>query len=265
MTTLILFFSSTDKQPITAQEAVKDYLIDQHQQIQLQETSIAKNLSLPLPLNKNISDDQSSTTETSSEEAQIEELPEHNLAEYFRFLQTELAQGNSPSERTESIREHLLSSLSNKKAGELIDLYEKFTNFEQDAATKAKEWEMPENADDTLTLIGAMQQYQQEYFGTEVATQLFGAEMKVMEYNARRAIIINDPYESGSEKEQLLERLGIDMWGEESYQELNAQKDPYDILDEKLLVFRNELAALDTDTRQEEIKRLRHQYLPPGW
>ncbi len=257
------FFSvpENERHAISAQEAVNDYLIDKNQQISLHETSIARTLSLPeTNANNHLSDDQEISTEE-----QGEELPAHNLADYFRFLQTELAQGASPSERTESIREHLLSVLPSDKAGELIDLYEKFTNFEQDAVTKAKEWRMPESADETLELIGAMQQYQQEYFGIDMANRLFGAEMKVMEYNARRAIIINDLYSTGSDKEQLLDRLGKDMWGEEAYQALNNTKDPYDILDEKLLIYRNELASVDPETRQQEINKLREIYLPQGW
>lgn len=267
LSSFVYYYSGSEKQVISAQEAVKGYLIDKNQQIPLYETSIARNLSLPAKAETKIviEDDEHNNAENEIAHDMSGELPTHNMADYFRFLQTELAQGNSPSERTESIREHLLSTLPSDKAGELIDLYEKFTNFEYDAVTKAEEWRMPESADETLELIAAMQQYQQEYFGADTANMLFGAEMKVMEYNARRAIILNDLYSAGTDKEQLLDRLGIDMWGEEAYRAMNESKDPYDILDEKLLVYGNELAAVDPDTRQEEIRKLREIYLPPGY
>lgn len=260
------FFSGagSEREPISAQGAVKNYLIDQNRRIGVEETSIARGLNLPSETGEH-----SSSPDENSEgliaNDQSGGLPEHNLADYFRYLQTNIGEGNTPSEHTEAIREHLLATLSPEKAGEMIDLYEKFTNFERDAVARAEEWDMPESADETLDLIGKMHAYQQEYFGQETADSLFGAEMKVMEYNARRAIIINDTQTSGLEKEHLLDQLGAGMWGEEAYREMNKQKDPYDILDEKLLIYGNELAAVDPDTREQEIAILREKYLPPGY
>lgn len=272
------FWSERDSElpPISAREAVKEYLIDKNHQIRLEETSIARTIQLPKPVDaKGGMTDQGSaeSDDLNAEEVPDNELandlsgdlPDHNMAEYFRYLQTDLGEGSTPSERTESIREHLLATLPREKAGELIELYQKFTEFETDAISKADEWSMPESADETLALIEAMQKYQQEYFGEAAADLLFGAEMKVMEYNARRAIILNDSVAPGQEKEQLLDQLGTDMWGKEAYQAMSSHKDPYDILDEKLLIYRNELAAVDPATREEEISKLRATYLPPGY
>jgi len=265
------FFSESfsKREPISAQDAVKNYLIDQNRRIGVEETSIAIGLNLPSKTGEQSSNQAPSNSDENAEgliaNDQSGGLPEHNLADYFRYLQTNIGEGRSPSEHTEAIQEHLLSTLSPETAGELIDLYEKFTNFERDAVTRAEEWDMPESADETLGLIGNMQAYQQEYFGPEMADSLFGAEMKVMEYNARRAIIINDSQVSASEKERLLDQLGAGMWGEEAYREMNKNKDPYDILDEKLLVYGHELAALDPDTRKQEIQNMRDEILPKGY
>lgn len=256
--------AGSEREPISAQGAVKNYLIDQNRRIGVEETSIGRGIVLPSETGGHSSSPDENPEELIANE-QSGGLPEHNLADYFRYLQTNIGEGNSPSEHSEAIREHLLATLSPEKAGELIELYEKFTNFEKDVVTRAEEWSMPESADETLDLIGKMQAYQQEYFGQDTADSLFGAEMKVMEYNARRAIIINDSQASGSEKEHLLYQLGAGMWGEQAYQEMNKQKDPYDILDEKLLIYGNELAAVDPDTRVREIQKMRDEILPPGY
>lgn len=271
----LFLVTGSEPQPVPAQAAVQNYLIDNNQQIRIDETSLGRGISLPVQVDVKsgnpIEDD-------AQEEAIIDdepigviasdlsgELPDHNLSDFFRYLQTDVSEGNSPNERTHSIREYLFSTLPRDKAEELIDLYDKFTTFERDVVSKAEnEWRMPESAGETLELIEAMQQYQQDYFGEQAADLLFGAEMKVMEYKARRAIILNDPYITGPEKEQLLDQLGTDMWGESAYQAMNANKHPHEILDEKLMVYRNELAALDQATRAEEIQKLRDMYLPPS-
>ncbi len=261
------FFSDTgsERPAISAQDAVKNYLTDPHPQTRLEQTSQAEKVAPP---SKDSGSEKRADDIPQEEQIANEHsagMPEHNLAEYFRYLQTQISEGNSPAERTESIRHHLLETLPRDKAEELIELYEKFTNFERDAVTRAEEWNMPESAEETLELIGKMQAYQEEYFGQEAAKSIFGAEMKTMEYDARKAIILNDRNVSGQEKEQLLEQLGRDMWGAEIYREMNANKDPYDILDEKLIIYRDDLAALDPDTRADEIAKLRAKYLPPGY
>ena len=51
-------------------------------------------------------------------------------------------------------------------------------------------------------------------------------------------------WHQGRRREQLLDQLGTDMWGKEAYQAMSSHKDPEDILDEKLLIYRNELVAV---------------------
>ncbi|MBF0117195.1 MAG: hypothetical protein HQK79_00035 [Desulfobacterales bacterium] len=256
---LFLPGSQQETPVIEAKNYVAHYLIDKKQQIRLAETSLSKGYKSPV--NAKLKDDITAKLKDDI----TGDVINHNMAEYFRFLQTNIGVATSRNEKTEEIQQHLLSILPKNKAEELFELYEKFTRFEEDAAQKAKEWNMPENADETLELIANMQKYQQEYFGEEIADLLFGGEMKVMEYNARRAGIINDRTTPGLQKEKLLEQLTIDMWGKEAQQAMNENKDPYDILDEKLLVYADDLAAMDPATREENIKEFRATYLPPGY
>jgi hypothetical protein len=189
-------------------------------------------------------------------------LVNRGTADYFSFLQTHFNQGATFKENAELIHQHLISTLPPDKGEELFNLYIKFVKFEYAAAEKAQEWRMPESADETLELISKMQKYQQEYFGEKTADLLFGQDMKMMEYNARRAGILNDRSVSGMDKEKLLSQLNHDMYGPDG-DNIDKKKNPYNLFEEKLLVYKNDLDAMGPSEKEKRIRELREQYLPP--
>lgn len=226
---------------------LSNYIIDNNHQILLKDTSLVE---------------KQENSEDQLKEYIAIRLVNRGTAEYFRFLQTHFNQGGSLQENTELIHQHLITTLPRDKGEELFELYKKFVNFEFEIAEETKDWEMPESADETLELIEKMQRVQQQYFGEEVADQLFGGDLKGMEYNARRAGILNDRITSGIEKEAMLKQLDRDMFGEEA-ETLDEKKNPYNLFEEKLFVYKNDLDEMTPSEKEEKIKELRELYLPP--
>lgn len=190
-------------------------------------------------------------------------LVNRGTAEYFRFLQTQFHTGATLAENTAAIRQHLLSTMPPDEADKLFALYQKFVDFEFSLGEKTKGWAMPTSADEALALIGKMQQLQRQEFGEENADLLFGGELKSTEYTARRAGILNDRVASGAEKEAMLQKLATDMFGPESDQ-LDNKKNPYNLFEEKLLVYKYDLEKMDPIERDKTITALREKYLPPS-
>jgi hypothetical protein len=245
MTALKLFH-----RPGSAEDYVSDYITDKKRQITLKDTELG-----------NGPGEHFEKTESELKDYIAGSLVNRGTAEYFRFLQTRFNQGRTFQENTDLIHRHLLSILPPENGEELFELYMKYLNFEYLAAEKAKDWDMPESVDETLELISKMKGFQEDYFGEETADLLFGADMKVMEYNARRSGIINDSYATGIEKEKLLERLDYDMFGVDS-SELEKTKNPYNLFEEKLLVYKNDLDVMEPYEKETMIRGFREKYLP---
>lgn len=189
-------------------------------------------------------------------------LVHRGTADYFRQLQTEVTAGAGLRENTEAIRQHLLSILPRNEADKLFALYQQFLDFELSVGEKTRGWTMPENPAQSLALIKQMQKLQQQHFGEENADLLYGGELKGMEYTARRAGILNNQQTSGKEKEAQLARLGSDMFGAEAAK-LDQHKSPYNLFEDKLLIYKTEIETLPPLERDRLIQSFRDKYLPP--
>ncbi len=189
-------------------------------------------------------------------------LVHRGTTDYFRHLQTEFNAGATLRENTEAIRQHLLSILPPIEAEKLFALYQQFLDFELRVGEKTRGWTMPENPAQALALVEKMQKLQQQHFGEENADLLYGGELKGMEYTARRAGILNNQQTSGREKEAQLARLGTDMFGAEAAK-LDQHKSPYNLFEEKLLIYKSEIETLPPLERDSLIQSFRDKYLPP--
>lgn len=236
---------SADSQ-IRADSYVTDYIVDKQNQIPFKDTHL---------------NEQRPDTEAGLSESVAIGTVNRDTVDYFRFLQTHFNEGSSLQENTALIHQHLLTTLPKDKGEELFALYQKFVDFEFSVGEKTKDWKMPESANETLALIKKMQQLQQQHFGVETADLLFGGELKTMEYTARRSGILNDQNTPGAAKEALLNKLAVDMFGTDA-DKLDAQKNPYNLFEEKLLIYRNDLDKLGPTEREKMINDLRARYLP---
>ena len=231
----------------SAEHYLSGYIVDKNRQISLKDTGLSESPVVQEQLNDYIA--------TS--------LVNRGTADHFRFLQTQFHTGMTLRENTEAIHQHLLSTLPKDEAEKLFELYQKFLDFELTVGDKTKGWKMPEGPGEALALIANMQQLQQRHFGEEHADLLFGGELKSLEYTARRSGILNDQVALGIEKEALLKKLAIDMFGAEGAK-LDDKKNPYNLFEEKLLVYKYDLEKLEPLERNSLIKALRDKYLPPS-
>jgi hypothetical protein len=225
---------------------LSSYIVDPRNQIALKDTGLNEQRDDPQMLNKSYA---------------ASELVNRGTVDYFRYLQTEFQAGATLQANTEAIRQHLFSTLQPEDAEKLFALYKKFVDFEYSIGDKAKDWKMPESPKETLELIGKMQKHQQQTFGEETADLLFGGELKTMEYTARKSGILNDKVAGGAEKEALLNKLTQDMFGI-SGDKLDATKNPYNLFEEKLLLYKNDLDKLEPPEAEKLIKQFRVKYLP---
>ncbi len=230
----------------SAERYLSSYIVDKNRQIPFKDTGLNASQADP---------------EQRSKEYGATSLVNRGTAEYFRFLQTQFHTGATLAENTAAIRQHLFSSLPADDAEKLFTLYKKFVDFEFSLGEKTKGWAMPASADEALALIKQMQQLQRQEFGEENADLLFGGELKSTEYTARRSGILNDRVASGAEKEAMLTKLATDMFGPESDQ-LDAKKNPYNLFEEKMLVYKYDLEKMEPLERDKTIKALREKYLP---
>lgn len=236
---------SADSQ-IRADHYVAGYIVDQQNQIPFKDTHL---------------NEQKPDSEASLNDAMAPGTVNRDTVDYFRFLQTHFNQGSSLQENTALIHQHLLTTLPKGKGEEIFALYQKFVDFEFSLGDKTKGWKMPESANETLELIKKMQQLQQQHFGVETADLLFGGELKTLEYTARRSGILNDQSTPGATKETLLNKLAVDMFGSDA-DKLDAQKNPYNLFEEKLLIYKNDLDKLEPAEKEKMINDLRARYLP---
>lgn len=232
--------------PATLNDYLSSYIVDKHQNIPLKHTRLGEGPSeaAPAPLDHAAAG-----------------LVNRGTADYFRYLQTQFHTGATLHANTEAIRQHLMETLPKADADRLFGLYEKFLNFELTISAKTQNWEMPQNPSEALALITKMQKLQQETFGVEDADMLFGGELKGMEYTARRSAIFNDHVAGGVEKEALLKKLATDMFGAEGAK-IDEKKNPYNLFEEKLLVYKNDLDKLEPPEQEKLIQGLRAKYLP---
>lgn len=230
----------------SAERYLSSYIVDQDHKIAFKDTGLNGSPAQP---------------EQQLKEFMATSLVNRGTAEYFRFLQTQFNTGSTLLQNSESIHTHLLSILPKDDAAKLFALYSKFVDFELSLGDKTKGWAMPASADEALVLIGKMQKLQQKEFGEENADLLFGGELKSTEYTARRSGILNDRIASGAEKEAMLKKLATDMFGPESDQ-LDDKKNPYNLFEEKLLVYKYDLENMEPLERDKMIKTFRDRYLP---
>jgi lipase chaperone LimK len=100
-------------------------------------------------------------------------------------------------------------------------------------------------------------------FGKEIADIIFGPSEKAEEYSIRRNMILGDNNIYGLEKERKLSILNDVMWGSEMMP-FDENLTPYVRYQEKLLIYNNDLAALQTEEEKETLRQqLQRQTLSP--
>ncbi len=156
-----------------------------------------------------------------------------------------------------AVQEYLYSVMSMEKADQLLALYKKYIEYQKNLSSKLNSWGMPRNAEEAIDRLHKLQDYRREIFGKETADALFGAEIKSREYPIRRSEIVYDEDMYGKEKEELIQRLNQEMWGESDVEEYT---NPYNRYKEKMEIYGRDLREMSETDREEQIKEFRNQY-----
>jgi lipase chaperone LimK len=181
----------------------------------------------------------------------------HNTLKYFRYLHRSYEKSKDLDEHLEKVLEHLRYQLSEEDAMHALKVYREYLQCEIDLAAESAHWTQPTNPREALEMLVKMQEYRRKVLGPVLADGLYGAEVKSGEYVMRRSIIAQDQDLYGSEKEQHIEQLNREMWGEEA-ETVNQKPKPYHRYREKLQLYAKDLGELSPEETKEKITEFRH-------
>jgi len=113
-----------------------------------------------------------------------------------------------------------------------------------------------------LVQLYHIQNFRREKLGRETADALFGKEVKDHEYLLRRLIIIGSPEPYGKEKEQRLQKLKSDMWGDKAIS-IGEDQEPYNLYELKMQLYARDLSEMSENNRKLKIEEFRKEFFTP--
>ena len=184
---------------------------------------------------------------------------------YFTWLGHEYRKAASREEHLAQVKERIFSQFPPEEAGQLFATYIQYLDCEIAVADLTAKFGPITSAEKGLDLLREVQEYRRDFLGRELADKLFGEQVKEKEYTVRRAAIINDDSLYALEKQEQLDRLTQDMWGESADPEAALQKtNAYARYQDALAIHQKDLDEISGEAdRQSAINDIRRQYLPP--
>lgn len=181
---------------------------------------------------------------------------------FFKFLQTSIA-FTTLEEHLKAVKAYLLTILPKDQAEEMFALYKKFIDYEIQLNEKAQYWGTPKTPDDFLRYLQSIQDFRRDFFGKETADAMWGAEIKVHEYNIRKNSILGDQNLYGADKEKRISNLKEEMWGKEAALiDEPAQNDVerYERYQEKQMLYQRDMQEMTESGKQSKIREFRDKY-----
>jgi lipase chaperone LimK len=187
----------------------------------------------------------------------------HDTLSFFQYMDDLFKDSKDLADSMEKARKYLYSVLPSQKAGEMLDLYKTYLNYQIDLQTKLKEFVKGGSPDESMANLSRLQELRRTAFGKEIADIIFGPSEKAEEYSIRRNMILGDNNMYGLEKERKLSILNDVMWGSEMMP-FDENLTPYVRYQEKLRIYNNDFAALQTQEEKETLRQqLQRQTLSP--
>lgn len=181
-------------------------------------------------------------------------LVNHDTLRYLRFLHKKFRSSIDTSGHLEEVRNYLFSNLPENEAEAMHRLYDDYLACEMDLMERSQLWDTPKEPEDSIDILRRMQDFRRERLGDQVADTLFGAEVKSREYAIRRAMIVYDDEMFGGEKEELIETLNSDIWGEETAAIEELPK-PYNRYREKLAIYTRDFEEMTSPAEKSALTR----------
>lgn len=184
---------------------------------------------------------------------------------YFTWLGHEYRRAASRQEHLVQVKARIFSQFPPDEAGQLFATYQQYLDCEIAVADLTSDFGAVTSAEEGLALLREVQDFRRDFLGRELADKLFGERVKEKEYSVRRGAIINDRTLYAEEKQEQLERLAQDMWGESDALEMSSHKtNAYTRYQEALAINQKDLDEIDEETdRLAAIADIRNEYLSP--
>jgi lipase chaperone LimK len=177
---------------------------------------------------------------------------------FFKSLQWKFREMGL-EDHLKKVHDYLLSIMDPARAEEMFVLYKKFSKYEQNLAGTVRGWKQPANAEEALAYLRKLQDHRRDYFGSELADALWGAEVKIQEYRFRKGGILHDDSLTGAEKEQKISALKGDMWGTGDDAPDSFLK-PFDRYTEKLQMYAKEMEGMKDAEKSGKVREFRKEF-----
>lgn len=189
------------------------------------------------------------------------QIANEHTVDFFKYLQKRF--DAQPIEaHYQGVREYLVNQFGEGRADDFMKLYEKYTEYEMTLAQQKQLWdrEPPRTTEDAMEFLRDIQKYRAEYFGSDLAEDIFGAEDRYNEYTLRRNDIVKNTQLSGAQKEQSLAALQKSVFGDTGEK---AEMSPLERYFSKLRLYEKDLAALSPEKQYEMRQKFRLEIFPP--
>jgi len=188
----------------------------------------------------------------------------HTTYKYFKHLEHKFRESTTLGEHFDQVQKYLFSEFSEKEAQELFDTYKKYLQCEMDLQEEFRNLSGVESMTEALETLKRIQTFRRDRLGVELADKLFGADVKAKEYAFRRGDIVGDEKLYGEEKQELLNKLNADMWGEEAGAVDEYEPDTptaWQRFHEKQLIYKKDLEEIGSEEeKQVAIKAYRKDF-----
>jgi lipase chaperone LimK len=182
---------------------------------------------------------------------------------FLKSMDNRFKDSKDLDDHLEKARQYLYSVLPSGKAGELFELYKTYLNHQIDLYEKMRKLGLPLSVEEVIADLRELQEYRRNVFGKEIADTLFGAGVKAAEYPIRRSAIMADANLYGAEKENRLEQLDRDMWGDEA-DSVGDSILPYTRYQEKIQIYQKDLSEMRSEeAKQAKIREFRREIFTP--
>jgi hypothetical protein len=194
----------------------------------------------------------------SLEDAFADSVANEHTIRIFKEIQYRFSsEDSSLGSHYDEIYEYLTAHLDVVKAGEVLDLYREFTEYEISLVSKIPVWAQtpPYDTASALALLETIHQDRVYFFGEERADALYGDDTRWQMYYLARHEILNDEQAFGREKTARIEALKRHIWGKDV--EVSETKTPLEQYDDMRLIYKKDLENMSPSEQEDALRRFR--------
>jgi lipase chaperone LimK len=181
---------------------------------------------------------------------------------FLDFIMNKFQVAGNFDEHFEQVKDYLYSILPADEAEKMLSLYKKYIEYQRGLQNDVMKWPNPTDTASAIRYLDKLQDYRRQMLGDDVADALFGADVKVKEYQVRKNSIVSDNSMYGAQKEAELKKLDMDMWTDDASQ-VNLLQKPYDSYRDKMAMYQKDFSEMNSDAQQEKIDEFRQEFFTP--